>query len=183
MNGHWGCPFITCTCVYLLSSRSIIVVLQCVAVCCSVLQCVAVCCSVLRCVAMCCSVLQRVAVCHSALQCVAACCTFVFVLSSISVNVFVCVSTIFPVGVRSLRLTCPCSISLYFPSLSRPFAVFSLSLSLSRSLFLSFSPSLSFKTRKRKITNLLLSISPPLTPPPSLILSGKCRQHVICAGC
>ena len=33
-------------------------VLQCVAVCCSVLQCVAVCCSVLQCVAVCCSVLQ-----------------------------------------------------------------------------------------------------------------------------
>ena len=30
------------------------VVLQCVAVCCSVLQCVAVCCSVLQCVAVCC---------------------------------------------------------------------------------------------------------------------------------
>jgi len=34
------------------------VMLQCVAVCCSVLQCVAVCCSVLQCVAVCCSVLQ-----------------------------------------------------------------------------------------------------------------------------
>ena len=34
------------------------VLLQCVAVCCSVLQCVAVCCSVLQCVAVCCSVLQ-----------------------------------------------------------------------------------------------------------------------------
>jgi len=34
------------------------VVLQCVAVCCSVLQCVAVCCGVLQCVAVCCSVLQ-----------------------------------------------------------------------------------------------------------------------------
>ena len=37
-----------------------LVVLQCVAVCCSVLQCAAVCCSVLQCVAVCCSVLQRV---------------------------------------------------------------------------------------------------------------------------
>ena len=34
------------------------VVLQCVAVCCSVSQCVAVCCSVLQCVVVCCSVLQ-----------------------------------------------------------------------------------------------------------------------------
>jgi len=31
-----------------------LIVLQCVAVCCSVLQCVAVCCSVLQCVAVCC---------------------------------------------------------------------------------------------------------------------------------
>ena len=38
-------------------------VLQCVAVCCSVLQCVAVCCSALQCVAVSCSVLQCVAVC------------------------------------------------------------------------------------------------------------------------
>ena len=73
------------------------IVLQCVAVCCSVLQCVAVCCSVLQClthwfkivmkklsnnrplsdhtgsvvlrVAVCCSVLQCVAVCCSVLQC------------------------------------------------------------------------------------------------------------------
>jgi len=37
------------------------VVLQCVAMCCSVLQCVVVCCSVLQCVAACCSVLQCVA--------------------------------------------------------------------------------------------------------------------------
>jgi len=36
------------------------IVLQCVAVCCSVLQCVAVCCSVLQCVAVCCNVLQCV---------------------------------------------------------------------------------------------------------------------------
>ena len=34
------------------------VMLQCVAVCCSVLQCVAVCCTVMQCVAVCCSVLQ-----------------------------------------------------------------------------------------------------------------------------
>jgi len=39
------------------------VLLQCVAVCCSVLQCVAVCCSVLQCAAVCCSVLQCIAVC------------------------------------------------------------------------------------------------------------------------
>ena len=50
-------------------------VLQCVAVCCSVLQCVAVCCSVLQCVAVCCSALHCVAVCCSVLQCVAVCCT------------------------------------------------------------------------------------------------------------
>jgi len=36
-----------------------IVVLQCVAACCSVLQCVVVCCSVLQCVAVCCSGLRR----------------------------------------------------------------------------------------------------------------------------
>ena len=50
-------------------------VLQCAAVCCSVLQCVAVCCRVSQCVAVCCSVLQRVALCCSVLQCVAACCS------------------------------------------------------------------------------------------------------------
>jgi len=44
------------------------VLLQCVAVCCSVLQCVAVCCSVLQYVAVCCSVLQCVAVCCSVLK-------------------------------------------------------------------------------------------------------------------
>jgi len=54
------------------------IVLQCVAVCCSVLQCVAVCCSV-RSVEMIsrtlykCIVLQCVAVCCSVLQCVAVC--------------------------------------------------------------------------------------------------------------
>ena len=37
------------------------ILLQCVAVCCSVLQCVAVCCSVLQCVTVCCRVLQCVA--------------------------------------------------------------------------------------------------------------------------
>jgi len=73
-------------------------VLQCVAVCCSVLQCVAVCCSALQRVSVCCvvnrccnynvtvgyspafgavvnsSVLQCVAVCCSVLQRVATCC-------------------------------------------------------------------------------------------------------------
>jgi hypothetical protein len=74
-------------------------ILQCVAVRCSVLQCVAMCCSVLQCVAVCCrvlqhihvmwivqvtwstfsktlhsSVLQCVAVCCSVLQCVVMCC-------------------------------------------------------------------------------------------------------------
>ena len=46
---------------------SLEVVLQCVAVCCSVVQCVAVCCSVMQCDAVCCSVLQCVAVCCSVL--------------------------------------------------------------------------------------------------------------------
>jgi len=45
--------------VYLRDMLSIVLELQCVAVCCSVLQCVAVCCSVLQCVAVCCSVLHR----------------------------------------------------------------------------------------------------------------------------
>jgi len=59
--------------------------LQCVAVCCSVLQCVAVCCNVLQPPGMgvvtsvpskevcCCSVLQCVAMCCSVWQCVAVC--------------------------------------------------------------------------------------------------------------
>jgi len=69
-----------------VTSQSLL--LQCVAVCCSVfrescksgashqqmqlcvLQCAAVCCSVLQCVAVCCSVLQCVAVCCIVLQCV-----------------------------------------------------------------------------------------------------------------
>ena len=46
------------------------VLLQCVAVCCSVLQCVVVCCSVLQCVSVCHTVLQYVVVCCSMLQCV-----------------------------------------------------------------------------------------------------------------
>ena len=45
--------------------------LQYVAVCCSVFQYVAVCCSVLQYIAVCCSMLQYVAVCCSVLQCVA----------------------------------------------------------------------------------------------------------------
>ena len=49
-------------------------VLQCVGVCWSVLYCVVVCCSMLQCVVVCCcSVLQCVAVCCSVLQCVAVC--------------------------------------------------------------------------------------------------------------
>jgi len=44
---------------------------QCVAVCCSVLQCVAVCCSVLQYVATCCIMLQCVAVCCSTIQYIA----------------------------------------------------------------------------------------------------------------
>ena len=70
---------------------SVLLVLQCVAVCCSVLQCVAMCCSVSQYGAVYCSVLQRVAVCCSAyeqliahtlcsvcthsMQCVAVCCS------------------------------------------------------------------------------------------------------------
>ena len=50
-------------------------VLQCVAVCCSVLQCVAECCSVMQCDAVLCSVVQCVAVRCSVLQCIAACCS------------------------------------------------------------------------------------------------------------
>ena len=66
-----------------LQLTHISIVLQFVAVCCSVLQCVAVCCSVLQCVAVCCSVLQCVAACCSVLlyhpiethtRCVAVCC-------------------------------------------------------------------------------------------------------------
>ena len=45
--------------------------LQCDAVCCIVLQCVAVWCSVMQCVALCCIVLQCGAVWCSVLQCVA----------------------------------------------------------------------------------------------------------------
>ena len=69
------------------------VVLQCVAVCCSVLQCVAVCCSDLIStrvrsvhVAECCSVLQCVAVCCSVLQCVT-----VFYSDSIFTVTLICV--------------------------------------------------------------------------------------------
>ena len=52
-------------CVFQCVATLRTVVLQCVAVCCSVLQCVAVCCSVLQCVAVCCSVL---CVCSNVLQ-------------------------------------------------------------------------------------------------------------------
>ena len=45
------------TCV--ADCHSVLHVLRCVAMSCSVLQCVAVCCSVLQCVAVCCSVLQH----------------------------------------------------------------------------------------------------------------------------
>jgi len=37
----------------------LIIIMQCIAVCCSVLQCVTVCCSALQCVAVCCRVLSR----------------------------------------------------------------------------------------------------------------------------
>jgi len=80
------------------------ILLQCLAVCCSVLQCVAVCCSVLQRVAACfgssclhvgwrlyktdpvavfCSVLQCVAVCCSVLQCVAVCCSVLQCVSAV----------------------------------------------------------------------------------------------------
>jgi len=60
------------------------IVLQRVAVRCSVLQCVAACCSVLQCVAVCCSVLHRVAVCYNVVPCIVVCC-----------SVFVCVAVCF----------------------------------------------------------------------------------------
>ena len=52
-----------------------VLLLQYVAVCCSVLQCVAVCFSVLQYAAMCCSVLQCAAVCCGVLQYAAVCCS------------------------------------------------------------------------------------------------------------
>ena len=52
-----------------IATRSVLTVLQCVAVCCSVLQCVTVCCSVLQCVSACCSVLPYIAMYCSVLQC------------------------------------------------------------------------------------------------------------------
>ena len=65
-----------------------VIVLKCVAMCCSVLQRAAVFCvavprssgkslrhTVMQCVAVCCSVLQCVAVCCSVLQCVSLCCS------------------------------------------------------------------------------------------------------------
>ena len=57
----------------LITNRCGILVLQCVAVCCSVLQCVAVCCNVLQCVAVCSHLLECVGVCCSVLQCAAVC--------------------------------------------------------------------------------------------------------------
>jgi len=51
---------ICCRCDKLIGRPAVL--LQCVAVRCSVLQCVAVCCIVFHCVAVCCSVLQCVAV-------------------------------------------------------------------------------------------------------------------------
>jgi len=57
-------------------------VLQCVAVCCSVLQCIAIFCSVLQCVAVCCSASQCVSVCCSVYKCVAVWC---YVLQRVAV--------------------------------------------------------------------------------------------------
>ena len=51
------------------------IVMQCVAVSCSVLQCGALCCSVLQCLAVSCSVLQCLAVCYSVVHCVAVSCS------------------------------------------------------------------------------------------------------------
>ena len=59
---------------------------------CSVLlyvQCVAVCCSVLQCVAMWCSVLQRVTACCSVLQCVVVCCSVCSVFEDNFIGMFV----------------------------------------------------------------------------------------------
>ena len=97
------CGVLQCVVMWLLQQwspsfvRPWFLVVQSVAVCCSLLWCVAVCCnvavaavdpviretlvscvalcrSVLQCVAVCCSVLQCVPVCCSVLQCVVVCC-------------------------------------------------------------------------------------------------------------
>jgi len=64
----WLC---LCTCHFVAKG----VLLQCVAVRCSMLRCVAVYCIVLQRVAACCRALQCVAVSCSMLQCVAVCCS------------------------------------------------------------------------------------------------------------
>jgi len=105
------------------------VLLQCVAVCCSVLQCVEVCCSVLQCVALCCSVLQCVAVrrvlqlaavCCSVLQCVAVCCSVLqcaAVCCSVLQCVAVCCSALQCVAVgvsqECSREWCACGILIF----------------------------------------------------------------------
>ena len=68
-NSTWDLPHISRANLSFWGRSNVL--LQCVAVCCSVSQCVAVCHSVLQCVTVCCSVLQCVAVCCSVLQCVA----------------------------------------------------------------------------------------------------------------
>ena len=83
-------------------NRSCGSVLQCVVMCCRLLQCVAGCSwrsvplarqVLLQRVAVCCSVLQRVAVCCSVLQCVAACCS-VLQCCSVSQGVALCRSVL-----------------------------------------------------------------------------------------
>jgi len=68
-------------CVANVTSLLNLIVLQCVALCCSVFHCVAVCFIVLQCVALCCSVFHRVAVCLIVLRCVSLCCSVKNVLS------------------------------------------------------------------------------------------------------
>ena len=106
------CSVLQCSVLQQLCTArlSIEMVLQCVAVCCSVLHCVAVCCIVLHCVAvcmswmpvkrdccsmwqsiaLCCGMLQHVAVCCSVLQCVhelrASCLSQKIVLQSVAVS-------------------------------------------------------------------------------------------------
>jgi len=103
--------------------QCVAVVLQCVAVCCSVLQCAAVCCSILQCVDVQyvavrrpgdkmqreLALLQCVAVCYSVLQCIAVCCC---VLPCAAV----CCSVLQCVAVYCNALQCVamcCSVSLW----------------------------------------------------------------------
>jgi len=67
---------VVCRSVLDLVSKRASIVVQCVAVCCSVLQCVAVCCSVSQCVAVFGSVLQCAPGCCSVLQYSSVWCTW-----------------------------------------------------------------------------------------------------------